>query len=157
MRHLPLLALLPALAACGGGVKPLEGGAPQPPAQVEAIPADANVLVVASEAVASQEDDHASYLKVSVDGREAGQTATAPKSREKRWGAVLPAGNHLFRFQAWSQPVPEQWAPLADAWQPPERFIRVEAGLRTVVTLKFSEGGRRHSLQVSREPLLAPR
>lgn len=152
-RLLPLAALL-WLAGCrASAVTPIEGVPPRPPEVAVAIPADANVLLAASEVVASAEDDQPAYVKVIVNGRESGQTATTPRSKERRWGAVLPPGNHLFKFQAWTQPLPDQWAPLADAWQPPERFIRVEPGLRTVIVLKFSDGGRRHSLQVSREPL----
>jgi hypothetical protein len=158
-RALALACLALILGACGTGqrveqvVTPIEGPPPRPAAKPYVIPTDANFLIVASEAVSGPEQDIGSYVKVLVDGKEAGQTPTGPKSAEKKWGAVLPPGNHLFRFEHWVQPLPEEWTPLKAEWQPPERFVRVDGNQRTVVTLKFVDGGRRHSLQVSREPL----
>jgi hypothetical protein len=160
MRRLALLAAVLLLGACRHveeKVNPLIGPPPQPEVKPFAIPADANFEITESETVASAEDDQPAFVKVWVDGREAGQTAVFPKSKDKKWGAALPPGNHLFRFQMWVLPTPGEWTPLAEGWQPPERFIRVEQGLRTLVTLKLYEGGRRHSLQVAREPLTAPR
>jgi hypothetical protein len=121
-------------------------------AQPPPIPADANVLLTVTEAVAAPEHDLPAYVKVFVDQKPAGQTAIGPKSAPKSWGAVLEPGNHLFRFEGWMLPLPGEWTPLAVQWQPPERFIRVEAGRRTLVSLKFIDGGRRSSIQVWREP-----
>lgn len=138
-------------------VTPLIGTPPNPPVEPVVIPVTANFLVTASEAVASADQDLPAFFKVYVDNREAGQTEISPKSKEKIWGAELPVGNHLFRFQAWVLPTPGEWTPLAEGWQAPERFIRVEPGLKTLVTLKLYDGGRRHSLQIDRQPLTAPR
>ncbi|MDE2237057.1 MAG: hypothetical protein KGK30_04140 [Elusimicrobia bacterium] len=110
-------------------------------------------MLTASDAVASAAQDEDCYLAVFVDGKAAGQTAVALKSKEKAWGEVLPVGNHLFRFEEWVKPPSGQWTPLPADWQPTERFIRVEPGLRTVVSLKFYDAGRRHSLEISRFPL----
>lgn len=153
-RALLPLALL-ALAACRGGAPTAGDGAGRPAPPVDPVPPGANVVLVSSEAVPGPEEDVEAYVKVSVDGRDAGQTPALPKSREKRWGAVLAPGNHLFKFEVWSSTAPGSWTPLADAWQPPERFIRVDGAGRAVVTLKLSEGGRRHTLNVSREPASA--
>jgi len=138
-------------------VTPLIGTPPNPPIEPVVIPVTANFLLTANEAVASADQDLPSFFKVYVDNKEAGQTEIAPKSKEKKWGAELALGNHLFRFQAWVLPTPGEWTPLAEGWQPPERFIRVEPGLKTLVTLKLYDGGRRHSLQIDRQPLMAPR
>jgi hypothetical protein len=158
-RLLAAAALAALLGACKSGqpvVTPLIGTPPNPPVQPVVIPPTANYLFVGSEAVASADQDEAAFFKIYIDNREAGQTDIAPKSKEKKWGAVLPVGNHLFRFQAWVLPTPGEWTPMASGWQPPERFIRVEPGLKTVTTLKLYDGGRRHSLQIERQPLTAP-
>ena len=135
---------------------PPERGAAVVFAQPPPIPADANALVTFSEAVAAPEDDIPAYAKVFIDGKLVGQTAIGPKSAPKAWGQVLEPGNHLFRFEAWLLPLPGEWAPLSVQWQPPERFIRVEPGRRTLVSLKLFDGGRRHSLEITRQPQAAP-
>ena len=159
MRRLLFLAALAALfGACKTGpiVNPLIGPPPEPPAKPFVIPVMANFELSASEAVADASADQPAFFKVYIDNKEAGQTGIEPKSKEKKWGAVLTPGNHLFRFQAWLLPLPGEWTPMAEGWQPPERFIRIEDGTRTIVTLKLYEGGRRHSLQVTRAPLVKP-
>ena len=146
---------LAGLAGCRAAmrdVSPIIGPPEIPPDAPVAIPADANFVLTVSEAVADAEADVAAYTKIFIDGKEAGRTAIAPKSKERSWGQALPAGNHLFRFEHWLLPIPGEWTPLDARWQPPERFMRVEASARTVAVLKFFDGGRRQSLQVLREP-----
>ena len=128
------------------------GPPPEPVSKPYVIPADANVFVTVSEAVASQEEDIPAYLRIFIDGVALGQTPTEPKSKEKKWGEVVAPGNHLFRFEHWIKPIEGEWTPLAGQWQPPERFIRVDAQQRMTVALKFLENGRRFTLQVSRQP-----
>lgn len=118
-----------------------------------AVPSDSNFVLSVSEAVAGPEEDTPAYAKVYIDGKPAGETPKGPKSQEKKWGAHLSPGNHLFRFEYWVLPGAGDWGLLDDQWQPTERFIRIEEGGRTAVPLKFYEGGRKHSLQTSREPL----
>lgn len=154
-RTIGLLALA-ALSACRGGVQTLDGPAGTGDPSVRAayvIPADANVIVSMAEAVAGPEEDRPTYLKVFIDGREAGQTEIGPRSAPKRWGARLEPGNKLLRLEKWEEPQPGQWFPLQPAWQPQERFVRVDAATRAAVTVRFTENGRRHSFQVSREPI----
>lgn len=117
------------------------------------MPQNANFLLVVSEAVDSAADDLGSYTRVYVDGKPAGETPVAPKSQEKEWGALLPAGNHLFRFEKWNLPSTGDWAMLDPQWQPVERFIRVEPGQKTIVSLKFYDGGTKNDLRVVRQPL----
>lgn len=154
-----LLCLVAALTAFGGcktaQVNPLIGPPPRPEAKAFVIPPDANFVLSAAEAVATAEEDQSAFVKIFIDGKEAGQTAIAPKSKEKKWGQVLPAGNHLFRFEEWVLPLPGEWTPLREGWQPPERFIRIESGLETYVALKFYDGGRQHTLEIVRQPLSA--
>ncbi len=147
------------LAGCAKTIKhvsPIEGPPPQPPVVPYVVPVEANFIVTVSEAVADADEDVSAFTKVFVDGKPAGQTEIAPKSKEKKWGLALPDGNHLIRFEQWYLPLPGEWTPLGPQWQPEERFIRVERGLRTLVALKFSDGERRYSLQISREPIPVP-
>ena len=153
MRPAALAAVLLSLCGCGAHVTPIIGPPPQPPVQAFVIPAEATFILTVSEAVGNPDEDLPSFVKVFVDGREAGRTATEPKSKERRWGEAVAPGNHLFRFEVWVQPTVGEPAPVRADWQPPERFIRVEPGQRTLVSLKFVDGGRRHALQTQREPL----
>ena len=157
-RLLFVVAAAALLGACKTGsiVNPLIGPGPEPLSKPFVIPPMATFEFTGSESVASADADQPAFFKVYIDGKEAGQTAIAPKSKDKKWGAVLPFGNHLFRFQAWVLPLPGEWTQMAEGWQPPERFIRVEEGLKTLVTIKLYDGGRRHTLQVNREPLVKP-
>lgn len=158
-----LLAAVLLLSACGprtGAVRTGEPGADVPtakpiiPAAPEVrIPDDANAIVVFSEAVGDPEKDYAAYAKVYVDNAPAGQTQLDAKSKPKRWGAKLPLGNRLFRFEAWFLPPSGDWQMLDPQWQPAERFVRLLDGQRTVVTLKLLDGGIKHDLQITREPL----
>lgn len=147
--YYPSLITVGALAACAG---------PRPgPAAGAAIPGDANAVVAVSEAVADPSLDAESYLKISIDGKEAGQTPIAAKSSEKKWGARLPGGNHLFRFEYWvliSTGGAGQWSALASQWQPIERFVRVDDKERVLVALKFFDGARKHSYQIFRDAFI---
>ena len=125
----------------------------EPPA---AISSSANFVLVVSEAIGSPDEDLGSYTKVFLDGQEFGRTPVGPKSQEKEWGGKLDVGNHLFRFEKWDLPAVGDWGLLDAQWQPPERFIRVEPGQRTVVRLKFYDSGHGHSLQIARDPIGAP-
>lgn len=121
---------------------------PTPPVPV---PADADFILAVADSIASSEEDLLSQTKVFMDGKPIGETHVGPKSEEKRWGMRLEPGNHLFRFEQWVFTPPAVWGPLDPAWQPRERFIRIEEGSRAVLTLRFSEGGRRHTVQFARE------
>ena len=139
------------LAACAG---------PRAGLSLAAVPGDANFVVAVSQAVADPGEEAVSYLKVSIDGKGAGQTPAGAKSSEKKWGAHLPAGNHLFRFEYWvstSTGGAGPWSPINAQWQPTERFIRIEDKERLTVTLKFHDGGRKHSYQISRDAVAAGR
>lgn len=156
----PGLALLAGLSGCGL-IRPAAPPAPLLPGHVRpapsaAIPADANFVLAVSEAIASLEEDTASYTKIFIDGQPAGETAVGPRSQERRWGRRLEAGNHLFRFEYQVLPSTGDWTALDAQWQPTERFIRIEGGARTSAALKFYEGARRHDLRVSREPAAKP-
>ena len=120
-----------------------------------AMSADANFVLTVSEAVGTPEEDTASYTQIVIDGRPAGRVPIGPRSQQRKWGARLEIGNHLFRFEQWRLPPAGDWGPLDAQWQPNERFIRVERGARTSVVLKFYEGGRKHEEQIAREPLPA--
>jgi hypothetical protein len=119
----------------------------------KAVPSDANFVLVVSEAVGDPSKDLGSYTKIFVDNQLAGQTETGPKSSDKKWGARLEAGNHLFRFEKWNLPTVGDWAALDSQWQPPERFIRVEAATRVTAKLKFYDDGRGRDLTITRQAL----
>ena len=121
---------------------------PTPPVPV---PMDADFVLVVAESIASSEEDLLSQTKAFMDGKAIGETHVGAKSEEKRWGMRIEPGNHLFRFEQWVFTPPSAWGPLDPAWQPRERFIRIEEGSRAVLTLRFSEGGRRHTVQFVRE------
>lgn len=120
------------------------------------IPADANFVLLVSEAVGSPAEDLGSYTKVFVDGKPAGQTQMSAKSFQKRWGAKLEPGNHPMRFEKWNLPVLGDWVALDAQWQPNERFIRVRPDARTIARLKFYDGGHGYSLDIEYQPLSAP-
>lgn len=147
MRKLPLL-----LAAVLAGCATRPAAVPEPPP----VPPDANFVLVVDEAVAVPEEDHLSYVLVSIDGARAGKTREEPRSRRKEWGVRLEPGNRLFRFDLWHLEPAGDWKPLDSAWQPPERFYRVVPGERTVVTLRFYDASRKHEATVRRVPLPAP-
>ncbi|MEK9144244.1 MAG: hypothetical protein AAB339_01390, partial [Elusimicrobiota bacterium] len=127
---------------------PAPGVLPTPPLPV---PEDADFVLAVVDSISSSEEDILSQTKAFMDGKPIGETHIGPKSAEKRWGMRLEPGNHLFRFEQWVFTPPAAWGPLDPAWQPRERFIRIEEGSRAVLTLRFSEGGRRHIVQFARE------
>ena len=139
MRRLcgPLLAAL--LAGCAGAPPaPIVLPPPPPP------PLAANLEVTVEEAVGSSEADGYAYARVFVGGRELGQTEAGPRSAPKRWSGRLEPGNHPLRLEYWTLPGVGEWERLPADWQPRERFVRVEAGKRTRMRLRFTDGGRRH-------------
>ncbi|MBI5882586.1 MAG: hypothetical protein HZB91_05730 [Elusimicrobia bacterium] len=148
MRNLPLLAALALLASCAQQqvVRPPAAAAPK-------AVVDANFELTASEVVESAEADTVGFVKVFVDNELAGQTQAGPRSSERRWQGKLAPGNRLLRFEAWNMSPAGEPEAAAEEFQPRERFVRVEEGFRTKVLLKFSDGGRKNSLQASREPL----
>ncbi|MBI4679502.1 MAG: hypothetical protein HY748_18165 [Elusimicrobia bacterium] len=123
-----------------------------PPAPAPQAAVDANFELVAVEVVESPEEDAVALVKVYVDGELAGQTQAGPKSSERRWQGALKAGNRLMRFENWSVGPSGEPELMAEDFQPRERFVRVEDGARTKVSLKFFDKGRQNTLQVSREP-----
>lgn len=131
--------------------KPTIPTTPPPP-----IPPQANFLLVVSETVASPDHDIGSYTKVFIDNLPAGETRIAARSVEKTWGVEISTGNHLFRFQKWELPDTGDWTELDPQYQPPERFIRINPGDKTIARLKFYDDALRHSLQIERQPLPAP-
>lgn len=114
--------------------------------------ADANFELSAVEVVGTPEEDTVGLVKVYVDGELAGQTQAGPRSSERRWHGKLAPGNRLLRLEQWSVGSSGEPELMADEFQPRERFVRVEEGGRTKVVLKFSDGGRKNALQVSRDP-----
>jgi hypothetical protein len=147
-RKLSLLFLAAGLASCAQQqvVRPPSAAAPK-------AVADANFELTAVEVVENAAEDGVGFVKVFVDGELSGQTQAGPRSSERRWQGRLPAGNRLLRFESWFAGPAGEPEPLAEEFQPRERFVRVEEGFRTKVQLKFSDGGRKSSLQASREPL----
>jgi hypothetical protein len=106
-----------------------------------------NFVLTMYEVVAAPEDDTPAFAEVFVDGQPAGKTPEALRSQSKSWGAVLPEGNRLLKFV-----VQDSTGAWSSDRQPRERFFRVEPGMRTSVTLKYYERGRKHELTVDRQP-----
>lgn len=131
----------------------LAGACAQPkPTAIPVPKIDSNFTLTVYEVVENPEDEADAYAKIFVDGIEAGKTPPGPKSSEKKWESVLPVGNRLIRFEYWTLAKEGDWTRIADEFQPRERFFRVEEGLKTQVTLKFSEKGRNNAVSSSREP-----
>jgi hypothetical protein len=150
-RTLAAAALAVVLGGCSA--QPIVDRPAQAPVVPFVVPPDANVELVVTEAVSGPEQDTASYTKIFIGGRLAGQTPVAPRSQERRWADRVPAGNHLIRLEQWYLPNVGDWGMLDPQLQPPERFVRVEEGGRTSIQLKFLDGARRHQLSVSRKAL----
>jgi hypothetical protein len=160
-RLTPLLILL--AAACA---TPRGGVADSKPVAVPARPArplfgetaevkDPNFVLVVTEAVPDPTDDGISYTKVFVDGREAGRTEVGRKSDEHVLKLKIPVGNQPIRLEQWILPGTGDWTRVDDAFQPRERFVRVEDGAVVRVELHFAEGDGSNTLGISRAP--APR
>lgn len=122
------------------------------PAAPAAVKADSNFTLTVYEVVENPEDESDAYAKVFVDGLEAGQTPSGPKSSEKKWDGVLPTGNRLMRFEYWTLPKAGEWTRAPDELQPREKFFRIEEGLKTQVILKFFDKGRDNAVTSSRGP-----
>jgi hypothetical protein len=160
-RLLPVLIALAAACAAPRAGAPTAGPASAParpskplfvePAEVK----DPNFVLVVSEAVQDPSDDGVSYTKVFVDGREAGRTEVGKKSEEHALKLKLPPGNQPIRLEHWVLPAAGDWTRLDDAFQPRERFVRVEDGTIVRLELHFSEGEGSNTLALKREP--APR
>lgn len=122
------------------------------PAAAPAAKADSNFTLTVYEVVENPEDESDAYAKVFVDGIEAGKTPSGPKSSEKKWESVLPAGNRLMRFEYWTLSETGEWTRAPEEFQPREKFFRVEEGLKTQVILKFFDKGRDNAVTSSRGP-----
>lgn len=116
------------------------------------IPHNANVLLISYEQLPFFALDGASYIKVYIDHHYAGRTNIAAKSSEKKWGAVLEPGKHLFRFEKWNIAPSGNWHVLASPYEPSERWLNLSGSSQTVVTLIFSGGGLKHSLNLKQTP-----
>lgn len=144
MRPASLLLLI--LAGCAGP-------ATKPAAPPDALPPAANLEVVVHEVVAKAEEEGTGQAKVFIDGQPAGETETGPRSKEKSWTGSAVPGNRLVRVEYWILEGLGSWARLPDDQQPRERFVRVEAGSRTRVALRFFDRARQNSISVSRQAL----
>ncbi|MBI4424526.1 MAG: hypothetical protein HY554_12400 [Elusimicrobia bacterium] len=104
------------------------------------------------EVIQRADQDGLSYAKVFVDGVALGQTSTGARSQEKSWAGRVEPGNHPVRLELWVLPGLGAWERLADAEQPRERFVRVEAASRTRVQVlrRAGEGG--YDFSVARDP-----
>ena len=111
---------------------------------------DPNFELVVVEAVPNADDEGVSFTKIFVDGKEAGKTAVGPRSQEKRARLKLPVGNLPVRLEHWLLPPVGEWTCLDDAHQPRERFVRVEDGAITRLTLRYAADGA-PALQLTRE------
>ncbi|MBI5624447.1 MAG: hypothetical protein HY924_11770 [Elusimicrobia bacterium] len=144
------LALLSSLFLCSCNrqavVRP---PAPEPPKAV----AEVNFELTAVEVVESAEEDAVGLVKVFVDNELAGQTQAGPRSSERRWLGALAPGNRLLRLEQWAAGPTGDPQLLPEELQPRERFVRVEEGFRTRVLVRFTDGGRKSTIQVSRDPL----
>ena len=147
----------PRAGAPGRPATPAVAARPLRPLFVEAPEVkDPNFVLVVTEAVPDPADDGISYTKVFVDGREAGRTEVGRKSEEHVLKLKLPAGNQPIRLEHWILPGVGDWARVDDAFQPRERFVRVEDGTIVRLELHFAEGEGSNTLALKREPA-APR
>lgn len=154
------------ITACG---VPQRAGAPSlsAPAQIAvqtpAVVLNANFDLTLREVVGTPEEDTEVYAETFVDSKPAGKTETGKRSQQKHWAAALDEGNRLLRFEVWDSTIATVTAPdgstsavsglrWPDARQPRERFIRMEAGMKTKVDLRFFDKGRQYDLQVAKEP-----
>ena len=155
MKRLPLLALLIGAACAGPKQAKFPEPLPPPPPVAVIEVKDANFEAVIVEAVPNADDEGVSFTKIFVDGKETGKTAVGPRSREKHVRLKLPAGNQPVRLEHWFLPPIGEWTRLPDALQPRERFVRVEDGAITRLTLRYAPNGA-PSLALSREPAPKP-
>ncbi len=154
MRPVAILLLLLA-AACAAPQRTLQGGAApersRASGSVRALPA--NLRVEVYEVVERPEVDGLSYTAISVDGTSLGRTEAGLKSVRKTWEGRVEPGNRLLRFERWILPRISEWSKVRESRQPRERFVRVEAGMLSVVTIKYRMEGRKYVYSITRSPL----
>lgn len=161
MRRVILPLALASFAACGGpGRVPetLDRPATPEPAPEPVAEEGLNFELVVGEVVASAEDEGVTYTALFVEGAPAGRTEVGARSAERRLRLRLPPGNHLMRLEHWELPPVGEWTRLPDSRQPRERFVRVEDGALSRLTLRYDAEGR-PSLSFEREapaPAAAP-
>jgi len=154
--HAPaaLKAVPPPAAASGPAAPPAapsageETGSPPRAALPSAPP---NFELSSYEVVEKEESDALAMVRVFVGGSLAGQTETAPLSKEKRWTGRLQPGNRPLRFERWVLRGTGPWAKAEDDFQPRERFYRIDDRSLIVVQLKFFDSGRQYVIQTTRE------
>jgi hypothetical protein len=154
MKRLAFLALAALWAGCVApkpAVKPPAASSVPAVAQIPPAVASPNFELNAYEVVGTPEEDTLEYVQVFMDGQVQGRTEIAAKSRPKLWRAQIPEGNHPMRFEVWDSSDGVSGVRRGDDLQPAERFFRVEAGKKTGVTLKFTDGGRQSLFYVTRE------
>lgn len=157
MKRLAPLALAALWAGCAAP-KPRPTAAPPvaptAPAVAQTPPAAAapNFELESYEVVGTPEEDTLEYVQVFVDGQLRGRTETAVRSRPKLWLGQIAEGNHPMRFEVWDSSDGVAGVRRLDELQPGERFFRVEAGKKTRVTLKLTDGGRQSLFYVTRDP-----
>lgn len=154
MRPAAILLLLLS-AACAAPQRTLQGGAA--PERVRASGAvrslPPNLKIEVYEVVERPEEDALSYTTISVDGTSVGRTEAGLKSARKTWEGRVEPGNRLLRFERWVFPRVSEWSKVRESRQPRERFVRVEAGMLSVVTIKYHDEGRKYVYGVSRSPI----
>jgi hypothetical protein len=141
MRLLSLVAALIGAACSGPRLAEFPERLP-PPALVTVVEAkDPNLEVIVIEAVPNVEDEGVSFTKVFVDGKESGKTAVGTRSQEKRVRLKLPAGNQPVRLEHWLLPPIGEWTPVPEEMQARERFVRIEEGVISRLTLRYGPVG----------------
>lgn len=153
-RRLFFLSLALLAVACAA---PKPKSAPPKPQPIVAPPKPMpdNLEIVDYEVVDGPDQDWPARTRVFIDRNFAGQTDEASRSREKHWSGRVAVGNRLVRLERWTFPRVWDWVRSPDDNQPPERFVRVHPGKKTIVRLRLSDQGREHTLQISEQPLPA--
>ena len=123
-----------------------------PIAAAPVIPQNANILLTSYEQMSFFDEDAASYLKVYVDHLYAGRTDILAKSDQKKWGAALEPGLHLFRFEKWDIAPSGNWHMLSPQYQPSEKWLHLSSSSQTVVSIVFSDRGLKHSTTIKEIP-----
>ena len=154
MRYQTYLLPLLALAACA----PQKSSPPSPltsqiPVQTKKV--EPNFQFIEHEVVQDSKEDGISATCLYWDGNLIGQTTPGLKSREKTWEGLLPPGNHLMEFQRWFFPGDTLWVKEKKDQQPRKRFVRVIPGSKTLVSLKYSQGGKKYAFDISKKALAA--
>ena len=150
MRRLVLAAALLAACAAPNDRTASRVGEPPPRTAVAAVK-DPNFILIVAETVPGTDVDGVSYTKVFVDGREMGKTEVGRKSETRALPLKLSAGNQPVRLEHWILPASGEWTRLDDAFQPRERFVRIEDGTIARLELRFAEGEASNTVTLSRE------